>query len=143
MRRKPGLLRRLLSLNQHRKRFGAKLPAEEADLAAMKRRIIEAGAPKQTRGSEKSLPQHLENLRCEFSGQPELLYVHAELIVLIRRGYRTDESFARLLRLWEAEGDFLCQRLDLRWLVSACDSFAEHHPDPAQRAVAALVSLLT
>lgn len=42
MKRKPGTLRRLFSLNQHRKRLGAARNAErDADISAMKSRLIE------------------------------------------------------------------------------------------------------
>ena len=48
MKRKPGMLRRLLSLNQHRKRLGAARHAErDSDISAMKTRLIELGAPMQ------------------------------------------------------------------------------------------------
>lgn len=141
--RKKSRLERFLSLNRHRKRWGAgrHLPAD-ADLAAMRERIVEAGEAVQTRGAEKSLDRHLENLRREFSGQPELLHHHARLIVLIRREVRPAESVARFLALWAQEAGFLCRHLNLRWLVSAADTFADHAPDPQARAVAMMATLL-
>ena len=83
----------------------------------------------QTRGSEKTLERHLQNLRNEFIGQPELVFYHAKLIVLIRREFRTRQTFGEFEKLWNEHADFLCQHLNIRWLVSACDTFADHHPN--------------
>ena len=112
------------------------------DIAAMKARVLDAGPPSQTRGSSKSLDQHIENLRSEFSGQPELLWHHARLIVLIRREYRTLETYGSFRALWDEEHAFLCDHLNVRWLISAADTFAEHDRNFNVGAVAMMTSLL-
>lgn len=141
--KKPSRLRRVLSFNQHRKRWGALRHAPiGTDLSRLKETIIDLGDAEQTRGSSKSLDQHLENLRREFSGQSELLWYHAKLIVLIRREFQTSQQYAEFRSLWEQEGDFLRENLNIRWLVSATDTFAEHDADPAVRAVAMMASVL-
>lgn len=143
MRKKPGRLRRFLSWNQHRKRWGARRHAlASADLAALKARIIDAGAPVQTRGASKALDQHLQNLWREFSGQSEILFYHAELIVLIRRGHDVAATYRKFRQLWLEEGAFLRAHLNLRWLISATDTFAEHDDDASVRAVAMMASVL-
>jgi hypothetical protein len=144
MARRKTALERFFSLNRHRKRWGARKHLEEQglDLAAMKIKLVDAGNPLQTRGSEKSLDMHLANLRREFSGQPEIVYHHAKLIVLLRREFAVSDTYAQYCQLWEQEGTFLCSRLNLRWLVSAADTFADHALDPAIRNNALLVSLL-
>ena len=76
----------------------------------------------------------MERLRLEFIGQPELLYHHAALIVMIRREAQVPQNFALLCQLWQAEGDFLRSSLDMRWLVAACDTLIDHHEDPVVRA---------
>lgn len=143
VRRRKSRLERFLSLNRHRKRWGGgrHVPAD-ADLVAMRDRIVEAGEAVQTRGAEKSLDLHLANLRREFSGQPELVYHHAMLIVLIRREVRVEESVRQFLALWAQEAEFLCRHLNLRWLISAADTFADHAADPQARAVAMMATLL-
>ncbi|MCO6178863.1 hypothetical protein [Ciceribacter sp. RN22] len=143
MPRKKTGLERFLSFNQHRKRWGARrhLPTE-VDFAVLKAAIVEGGEQQQTRGSEKSLDEHLANLRREFSGQSELVYHHAKLIVLLRREFRVKETFAQFKELWESEAEFLCEHLNIRWLVSAADTFADHDRDRAVRNAALLVSLL-
>ena len=141
--RRKSQLERLLSLNQHRLRWGAaKHTGADADLAAMKTRVLSAGTALQTRGSLKSLDQHIENLRCEFSGQSELLWHHARLIVLIRREFRTTETYAQFRAIWDAEYIFLCERLNIRWLISAADTFAEHDLNAEVRTVAMMTTLL-
>jgi len=140
--RRKSAIERFLSLNQHRKRWRAKGHFSPlADFAAMRDQIIAAGEPVQTHGSEKSLDAHVANLQCEFSGQPELVFHHAKLIVLIRREFRLKETLAQFFALWESEVDFLCTHLNLRWLVSAADTFAEH-AEGSQRAVAMMATLL-
>ncbi len=143
--RRKSRLERLLSLNWHRKRWGASkhvAAGGRGDLSAMKTDIVEAGTPIQTRGSEKSLDLHLANLRDEFSGQPELIWYHAKLIVLIRREFRTSENYSQFRLLWDAEHTFLCENLNIRWLVSAADTIADHDRDPEIRAAAMMATLL-
>lgn len=133
---------RLLSLNQHRKRWGAgRHLTTETDLAALRDQVVDTGQPEQTRGSEKSLDQHLSNLRREFSGQSELVYYHAKLIVLIRREYRLDDTLKEFFALWDQQAGFLVGKLNLRWLISAADTFADHAKGE-ERAVAMMASLL-
>lgn len=143
VRRKKSRIERFFSLNQHRKRWGARRHIVAGpDLAAMRERIVEAGEPVQTHGADKSLDRHLADLRCEFSGQSELLFHHASLIVLIRREVRLAETLPEFERLWAQEAEFLCQNLNLRWLISAADTLADHAGDPQARAVAMMGSLL-
>ncbi len=140
--RRKSRLERLLSLNQHRRRRGAaKQGTDASNLTAMKTCVIDEGQPFLTRGSSKQLDRHIENLRREFSGQPELLWHHAKLIVLIRREFRTADTYAQFRKLWDAECAFLCNHLNLRWLVAAADTFAEHDRDVEVRSVAMMASL--
>ncbi|MGN7868181.1 hypothetical protein [Paracoccus sp. 22332] len=143
VRRRKSRIERFFSLNQHRKRWGARRHVvADPDLAAMRDRIVEAGEPVQTHGSEKSLDLHLANLRREFSGQAELLFHHASLIVLIRREVRLSENIAQFEALWTQEAEFLCRHLNLRWLISAADTLADHAADPQARAVGMMATLL-
>jgi len=144
MKRKKTRFEKFFSLNQHRKRLGASAHLKtDVDFAAMKTTWIDAGDPVQTRGSDKSLDAHLENLRQEFSGQPELVWHHAKLIVLIRRDFQVDRTYSQFRSLWDQEAAFLCRHLNIRWLISAADTFADHDDDPQVRAVAMMASMLT
>ena len=129
MKRKKSKFESFFSLNQHRRRLGAaKVVQSSVDLAALKASIIEAGETTQTRGSVKDLEAHLDNLRVEFSGQSELLWHHAKLIVLIRRGFKEKETYLSFRELWQTEQDFLFQHLHIRWLISATDTMADSDP---------------
>lgn len=143
MPRKKTSLERLLSFNQHRKRWGAgKHAVDNADMAALKMTLVEEAEAHQTRGSEKSLDLHLAHLRKEFAGQPEIVFYHAKLIVLLRREFRVEETYRQFKDLWDREAEFLCAHLNIRWLISACDTFADHDADPATRNAALMVSVL-
>jgi len=130
MARKKTAIEHFLSFNWHRKRFGARrLAKSPKNLASLKTTLVLGDEAIQTRGSEKTLERHLHNLRNEFVGQSELVFHHAKLIVLIRREYRTRQTFGEFKELWNEHADFLCQHLNIRWLISACDTFADHDPD--------------
>lgn len=121
-----------LSFNQHRKRFGASEVAKDMqinDWQKMKTTLISGTSVQYTHGADKNLKQHIDNLRQEFVGQPELNYYHAKLIVLIRRNYETKQQFAQFNALWQQEHEFLIQSLNTRWLISACDTFIDHSED--------------
>jgi hypothetical protein len=141
--RKKSVFERFFSLSWHRKRLGAaKHFKSNIHFSTMKVSLIEGTCSVQTWGSSKSVDEHLANLRFEFVGQSELLWYHAKLIVLLRRGVQTKEIFAQFSDLWDQEGAFLCEHLNLRWLVSATDTFADHATDGEIKALAALVSVL-
>ncbi|TXH69506.1 MAG: hypothetical protein E6Q83_08760 [Thiothrix sp.] len=143
--RKKSRLERWLSFNQHRKRFGAGQAAaalQVSDYSALKNNFIQDTEQLYTHGANKDITQHLQQLRAEFAGQAELLYYHAQLIVLIRREYQVAEQFKLFERLWESEAAFLQEHLNTRWLVSAADTFADHSSDETTRSLALAASLL-
>lgn len=142
-RRQKTRFEKFFSINQHRKRWGAtKNISDGFDLRMLKAQIIDEGEPEQTYGSDKSLEAHLGNLRCEFSGQSELLFHHAKLIVLLRRDIKVQKIYASYVELWQQEGAFLISELNLRWLVSACETFADNDKDASVQAVALQGSIL-
>lgn len=128
------------SLSRHRRRAGAAALAQSLggrDLQQLKNTLVQGAPGEQAQyqhGSLIDLRAHLDRLRLEFIGQPELLYHHAALIVMIRREAQVRENFALLRELWLTETQFLCASLDMRWLVAACDTFVDHDADPVVRA---------
>lgn len=126
------------SFSRHKRRFGAKALSSElsCDFSQQKSSIIDAGEVKYTHGSATEVADHFEALRAEFSGQSELCYTHAKIIVLIRRDFETRKQFALFEQLWAEEGDFLLENLNTRWLISAADTFADHSDDASVRALA-------
>ncbi len=141
MKRRKSSFEKWFSFSRHRRRFGAGAlgtALEHEDLQALKKQVVAvAGAQERVyaHGSAPDLAEHLLRLRTEFVGQPELLYRHAQLIVLVRREVDVRANFERFERLWLAETPFLCSQLDLRWLVAACDTFIDHAQDPVLRAM--------
>jgi len=142
MKRRKTSFEKWFSFNRHRRRFGAAAVAaqQSEDWQALKDALVpggpQGGEPSYAHGASTDLSEHLRRLQGEFAGQPQLLYQHAQLIVLIRREADVAGNYQRLERMWLAETDFLRTRLDLRWLVAACDTFIDHAADPVLRAVA-------
>lgn len=81
------------------------------------------------------LSAHLDNLKHQFIGQPEINFYHATLIVLLRRGYKVTETFCEFEALWTTETDYLLEHFSLRWIISACDTFVDHSPDQTRKAI--------
>ncbi|RNF32797.1 polysaccharide pyruvyl transferase family protein [Paracoccus methylarcula] len=109
----------------------------------MRERIIPGSAPALPRPPAKDISFHFATLREEFATKPELLFYHAALISLIRRRLEKDRAFAQFRAIWTEETEFLRRELDSRWLVSACNTFADHAEDPAERALAMTGAILT
>lgn len=144
MARKKTKFEAFFSLSRHRRRWGAaKHVSNDLSYEALKHSFVEPSQGIPHKGRIESLDQHLANLRVEFAGEPELLYEHAKLIVLIRREYDVRQTYAAFKRLWAAEGDFLCAKLNLRWLISASDTIADHDEQMATRSIAMMTSLLS
>ncbi|WP_201556107.1 hypothetical protein [Psychrobacter sp. 72-O-c] len=81
------------------------------------------------------LEGHLNNLKHQMIGLSELYFYHNTLIILLRRKYKIDETFAELERLWAAESDYLLEYISIRWIVSACDTFIDYSKDIKRAAI--------
>ncbi len=143
--RQKSKLEKFLSLNQHLRRLGGKKATQNLasiDYEALKNKTIDGEITQYTHGSHKDLEQQFEYLKGEFAGQSELLYFHAKLIVLLRRSISIETNFSNFQQLWQQESDYLLQHLNLRWLVSAAETFVDYSDDPIQKALALNVSCL-
>ena len=141
--RKKTKLEKFFSFNQHRRRFGAPSPVNETQgITSLKSTIIPGQKKVYTHGSSKNLKEHLKSLRDEFIGEPELCYVVAKKIVLIRRESKVSENFQSLEKLLKKENEFLFKKLNLRWLVSIADTISEHSESREERALALCATLL-
>ena len=89
----------------------------------------------------KDLEGHLNNLKYRSIGEPELCFYHNTLVILLRRKYKTKETFAEFERLWLTETEFLLSHLSIRWIVSACDTFIDYSNNPSRRAI--LMNVIT
>lgn len=138
MKRRKTAFERWFSWSRHQRRQGASAVAaalQNVDFQALKQQKMAGQVPQYLHGSQPVLQEHLDKLQGEFAGQPQLLWYHASLIVMLRREAQVAEHYAQFRALWDAERDFLCQHLNLRWLVSACDTFIDHDSDPTLRAL--------
>ena len=136
--RKKSKFEQWFSFSRHQRRFGAdKLYAElqGVDIELLKSQVIEGNELKYTHGSAKDLNEHIEQLKHEFVGQSALNHYHASLIVLIRREVDVQENFEKFKALWTVERDFLLRSLNIRWLISACDTFLDLHDDMTLKAI--------
>ncbi|WP_180105266.1 hypothetical protein [Acinetobacter sp. YH12108] len=135
--RKKSKFEQWFSFSRHQRRFGAdKVYAqlEGVDIEQLKNEVIIGDQIRYTHGSAKDLNEHIEQLKHEFVGQPALSHYHASLIVLIRREVDVEENFEKFKALWMNERDFLLKTLNIRWLISACDTFLDLHDDIALKA---------
>lgn len=114
----------------------------ELDGEAWRHRLICGRHHEVPFGRRAELGDQLEMLADGFVGECALVWLHAALNVALRRGLQSERNARRLLALWQGHGDLLLELLDARWLISACDSFADVHPDPDQAALAASASFL-
>jgi hypothetical protein len=87
-------------------------------------------------GRRAVLSDHLRDLTREFAGESQLLFYHAALTVLIRRGIDKDAAIRQFESLWRERQDDLLHGLTARWLVSACDTIMDCSTDPYERAIA-------
>lgn len=135
--RKKSAFENFFSLKRHRRRFGASKALDDViDFESMKKVLTRSESQKFTHGSENDLLSHLHNLASEFHDKPELLYYHAKLNVLLRREYKTQETYQCFRSLWTQEHKFLLNHLNTRWLIAAADSFVDHDSDPIARSQA-------
>jgi|SoiMethySBSTD1v2_1073268.scaffolds.fasta_scaffold220109_2 hypothetical protein len=86
------------------------------------------------------LDGHLRMLSQEFSERRRLEFLHAILIVLIRRRIGLKRARKLFFDIWERETEFLCDHLTLRWLVSACDTVCDHPRSKMEATVAVSTS---
>ena len=144
LRRNKTKFEKWFSFSRHKRRFGAKELSSQisTDFSKQKQTIITGDKIKYTHGSFHDLKEHIHALRYEFIGQSELCYTHAKIIVLIRRNFNTKKHFAIFEQLWHEEKKHLLKNLNIRWLISASDTFTDHSSDNTIRALSLACSCL-
>ena len=132
------------SLSRHKRRSGAKELSEHisTDFSQQRQIVIEGSEIQYTHGSSNNLDEHFSALRNEFISQSELCYTHAKIIVLIRRDFDSNNHFALFEQLWKKEKDYLLKNLNIRWLISATDTFADFSEDDAIKSLSIACSCL-
>jgi len=107
------------------------------DLGAFKATYVTLGEREYSFGRLENLDEHLAMISQEFSGKTQLELFHAVTTVFIRRGINLELTIHNFKTMWEQDADFLCENLDTRWLVSACDTIIDTFSDPIETSTAA------
>ena len=132
-------------MKAHRRRFGAAeifASIKDQDFSGLREPVPRDKDEAEFSRNRADLSEHLKWVEAEFAGQPEVLLVHAKLIVLIRREYRAAECYELFKTLWREEQAFLLKHLSMRWLISANDTFLELSREPSERLMAGWTVLL-
>jgi len=129
------------SISANREPLYTKLVSEPGIIPELKLERLEGEVRALSFGAALDLQEHFEILRRDFIGLPLLCYAHAQLIVCIRRKLDLPNHLPVFLRLWAMDHEFLAEQLNTRWLISACDTFADYGSD-AQKAAAMLLVVL-
>ena len=132
------------SLSRHKRRSGAIDLSDQiaTDFSHQKKIMIDGNETHYTHGSSDNLEEHFIALKDEFIGQSELCYTHAKIIVLIRRDFDSTNHFKLLEQLWKEEKDYLLKTLNIRWLISATDTFADLSDDESIKSLSIACSCL-
>ena len=132
------------SFSRHKRRAGAKKLSGQIsmDFHQQSKKLITDGDVLYTHGSGDNIEEHFTALKDEFSGQSELCYTHAKIIVLIRRDFEAKKHFKIFEQLWQEEKYFLLANLNTRWLVSATDTFADYSNNDAIKGLSIACSCL-
>ncbi len=143
-RRNKNRFEKWFSLSRHKRRSGAKQLSDliSMDFHQQSKQLIAAGDVVYTHGSGDDIEEHFIALMDEFSGQSELCYTHAKIIVLIRRDFEAKKHFKIFEQLWQEEKYFLLANLNTRWLVSATDTFADYSNNDAIKGLSIACSCL-
>lgn len=113
------------------------------DLELAKRSYVRSGPIAPAFGHRQDLNAHRDMLFREFSGQPNLCYYHAYYNVQIRRNIDQPGAIKNFFRMWDQDAEFLIRRLNMRWLISACDTFADFGRSDAERHAGLLGAVLS
>jgi len=143
-RRNKSRFEKWFSFSQHKRRFGAKQLSSyiSMNFHQQKKQLVAGKDITYTHGSANNIEEHFIELGDEFSGQSELCYTHAKIIVLIRRDFEAKKHFEIFEQLWQEEKDHLLKNLNTRWLVAATDTFSDYSDDDATKGLSIACSCL-
>ncbi|NVO55476.1 hypothetical protein HW561_06710 [Rhodobacteraceae bacterium B1Z28] len=136
----PGGLPDMLDNYENRRsafQFGTEpLPDIDVNLASLASRPVPENATVLPTGSPtSSWDRKRVQIAKEFVGRSQLAFLNAQLISNLRKRSYPRQAPALFCRLWAEQSDHLLATLDLRWLVSSVQTFADHGETPTQREV--------
>lgn len=143
-RRNKNRFEKWFSFIRHKRRHGAKELSDQIsmDFHQQSNQLIAEGDTIYTHGSSNDIEEHFIALKDEFSGQSELCYTHAKIIVLIRRDFETKKHYDIFEQLWKEEKDFLLKKLNSRWLLAAADTMADYSSNDTVRGLSVACACL-
>ncbi len=143
----PGGLPDMLEILENRRApfvFGTRpLPDLDIDLDAMAQQIVPERATFAPESDDATAwDQKRAKIATEFVGNSELAFLNAQLIANLRKRSYPRHTPALFRRLWAEQSPHLLEALDLRWLVSSVQTFADHGDTPTQREVGQALRML-
>lgn len=122
--------------------INACLPADDADLTLFSQVPIAGKKGKTWPGRTDDLNKHFHKLLPEFVGCSHLAFLLACCIVVIRKSNGSGPGLTLFHRIIAEHTDEICSELNTRWLVSVCDTLADHGKNGTQKALGLCGSLL-
>jgi len=119
------------------------LPAPDVDLEKLKVAIVPAPDPLKNPDKwryDARRKQHA--LQQEFTGQSQLMCLHAMLISILRRHNPPQGAIDLFHRIWAEQGEGMARDLSVRWLISAATTFADCGKTNAQRSAGMGLSIM-
>lgn len=118
------------------------LPAADVDLSIFANTPVAGEKSGPWSGREKRYKKHFEKLLPEFVGRSHLAHLLACCIVVIRKTNGNADALRLFHRIIDEYTGEICAGLNTRWLVSVCDTLADHGKNPAQRGLGLSGALL-
>ncbi|HSH96052.1 MAG TPA: hypothetical protein VK968_18035 [Roseimicrobium sp.] len=104
--------------------------------------IIPGERPVRLKGHRPLIDEHITMLRAEFIGRPEVCYLLGCQIVRLRRGVDPQLDWNVFIQLIADYEEVLYKNLNLRWLISICDTYADYGDQNEQLAGVCLSSFV-
>lgn len=119
------------------------LPPPDIDLDALARRsVLESATLADPDIAECAWTRKRRQIAAEFVGKSELAFLNAQLISILRKRSQPTHIPALFRRLWAEQATHLIAELNLRWLVSSVQTFADHGETQTQREVGQALRML-
>ena len=119
------------------------LPPLDTNLSVLKTAVVpERAAEKGPSDPKTSWARKRRQIAEEFIGLSELAFLNAQLISNLRKRDYPPQTAALFCRVWAEEAEHLLSELNLRWLVSSVQTFADRGDTPAQREVGQSLRML-
>lgn len=118
------------------------LPDPECDLTPFATSWIETPYRPNVAKWKRNLIQHFKELEPEFGGRMRLSHLLGCTIPLLRRNPQDRHAQRLFYRICTEYGGAVARDIDLRWLISVCDTLADIGTDDSQRVTGLLGSAM-